>query len=110
IGRLVPQKDPLALVRLAASLRDTRVVVVGDGPLEGEARALARELGVADRVHFAGFVRDLESAYAALDVLVLASRWEGLSFVLLEALARGLAVVAAPNERNQAVVRDGDTG
>ncbi len=43
-------------------------------------------------------------------MLVLASRWEGLSVVLLEALARGLAVVAAANEGNAAVIRDGETG
>jgi glycosyltransferase involved in cell wall biosynthesis/GT2 family glycosyltransferase len=112
VGRLVAQKDPLAVVRLAADLRGSgaRVVLVGDGPLEAEARALARELGVVDRVHFAGYVEDLDSVYAALDVLVLASRWEGLSVVLLEALARGLAVVAAPNEGNAAVVEDGVTG
>jgi glycosyltransferase involved in cell wall biosynthesis len=105
IGRLVAQKDPLAVVRLAGSI-DARVVLVGDGPLEAEARALARD----ERVHFAGFVSDLDTVYAALDVLVLASRWEGLSVVLLEALARGLAVVVAANEGNAALVRDGETG
>jgi len=106
IGRLVAQKDPLAVVRLASAV-DARVVLVGDGPLEAEARALARG---NERVHFAGFVSDLDTVYAALDVLVLASRWEGLSVVLLEALARGLAVVVAANEGNAAVVRDGETG
>jgi glycosyltransferase involved in cell wall biosynthesis/GT2 family glycosyltransferase len=110
IGRLVAQKDPLAVVRMAARLRTSgaRVVLVGDGPLEAAARSLDAELGA--KVLFAGYVSDLEPVYEALSVLVLASRWEGLSVVLLEALARGLAVVVAANEGNEAVVREGDTG
>ena len=71
-----------------------RFVAVGQGPLEAQTRALAEQLGVAQRVIFTGVRTDATRVMAAADVFTLASKWEGLPVALMEALALGLPVVA----------------
>src|ERR671939_115753 len=70
--------------------------VVGDGPRRPEYEALAGELGVAERVRFAGLrpKADLAERMRAADLFVLASRFENNPCVVLEAMASGLPVVA----------------
>lgn len=96
LGRLAVQKDPQTMLRALALIQgvDWRMTMVGDGPLRGEAEALARELHIADRVTFAGFIADPAPYLAAADLLILSSRWEGLCAVAMEALACGCGVVA----------------
>jgi glycosyltransferase involved in cell wall biosynthesis len=96
VGRLSEQKNPAMLLRAASRIRDTpwRLVFLGSGPLEGEARALAGALGIADRVRFEGFVADPVPFFRSARVLALSSRWEDLPAVVLEALACGCPVVA----------------
>jgi glycosyltransferase involved in cell wall biosynthesis len=95
VGRLCPQKGQDLLIRALALLGDdaTRLVLVGDGPDRNALGQLARQLGVADRVHLAGR-QDPGPYYRAADVVAVPSRWEGLSLVLLEALSCGAAVLA----------------
>jgi L-malate glycosyltransferase len=71
-----------------------RFVIVGQGPLEAETRALARELRLDDRVLFTGFRPDAARVMSSFDVFTLASKWEGLPVALMEALALGLPIVA----------------
>ena len=98
VANFRPQKDHPNL--LAAARRaldgglDVRWVTVGQGPLEGEMRRRAEELGLGDRVVFTGFRDDATRVMAAFDVFTLASSWEGLPVALMEALALGLPVVA----------------
>ncbi|MBA3741938.1 glycosyltransferase family 4 protein [Sporichthya sp.] len=89
------------LIRAAAKLRadgvDVSVDLVGGGRLEERNQALARELGVAERVRFLGTVSDRAALTRILDtshLFVLASRQEGLPRALVEAMARGLPAVA----------------
>jgi glycosyltransferase involved in cell wall biosynthesis len=74
------------------------LILVGDGPLEGDLRRRAAELGIADRVLFAGRVddADLPAYYQASDVFVLPSiaRTEAFGVVQVEAMAAGLPVVS----------------
>jgi len=72
-------------------------MIAGQGPLEGELQALARNLGVASRVKFVGGVpqSELPVFYSAADALVLASSREGWANVLLESMACGTPVVAS---------------
>jgi glycosyltransferase involved in cell wall biosynthesis len=98
VGRLAPQKDyPTylqAAARLATRHADVDFLVIGDGP-DGEAlRRLAAELGLAERVRWLGLRHDVPAILAGVDVLVLASRYEGLPNVVIEAMAAGAAVVA----------------
>ena len=92
------QKDYPNLLRAARALIDRQVaarfVIVGQGPLEAETRALADELGLADRIVFTGFRPDAVRVMSSFDVFTLASSWEGLPVALMEALALGLPVVA----------------
>ena len=71
-----------------------RFVVVGDGPSRDVLLQRARDLGLAETVHFVGWRGDLSSVYADLDVVVLSSRNEGTPMSVIEAMAAARAVVA----------------
>jgi glycosyltransferase involved in cell wall biosynthesis len=96
-GRLAPQKAFDVLLEAAAAWRDLYpvplVVIAGEGPLAGDLRAQAGELGV-DAV-FLGHRDDVPALLAAAAVFVLPSRWEGQPLVLQEALRAGAPAVAA---------------
>jgi glycosyltransferase involved in cell wall biosynthesis len=104
-GRLVPQKDPGTLLDGLAAWRDRpaalRLVVCGAGPLEETLRHRARSLGLAETVSWRGYVPDLPRRLAGLDLLALPSRYEGLSYTLLEALGAGVPVLAADIPANR---------
>lgn len=70
------------------------LVIVGTGPEESRLREQARQLKIADRVHFVGWRGDIPRLMAAASQLVLPSRWEGMPNVVLEGMAAGLPVVA----------------
>lgn len=101
-----------ALVALKAEGMDFRVTLAGDGPERGALESLADELGIADRVSFAGLqpreaVRDL---VCACDILVLPSLSEGIPVSLMEALACRRPVVATDVCGVHELVEDGRTG
>jgi glycosyltransferase involved in cell wall biosynthesis len=95
-GRLAPQKGFGVLLEAAARWRDLEpaplLVIAGDGPLAGELRARAAELGV--RAEFPGRRDDIPALLASAAVFVLPSLWEGQPLVLQEALRAGVPVVA----------------
>lgn len=97
---------PLILEEVA----DARFVIVGGGPDEHSLRSRARDLGLGDRVVFAGFRPDIERFYSLMDISVLTSLSEGLSMTLLESMSFGLPVVATRVGGNPEIVRDGKTG
>jgi glycosyltransferase involved in cell wall biosynthesis len=86
-----------ALARPELSARQWRVTMAGGGPI-AEYQRLAQDLGVADRVDFAGWLgaSDVQALCANADVLVLPSHAEGLAMAVLEGLANGLAVITTP--------------
>jgi glycosyltransferase involved in cell wall biosynthesis len=96
VGRLVPQKGYDLLLDALARLKtlDWRLDVLGDGPLLEALQRQARQLGIAERIAFHGFVPDPVPSFRRAHALVLSSRWEGQGAVLLEALACGCPVVA----------------
>ncbi len=99
VARLTAQKGLDALVDAAAILRsripDLRVALVGRGEDEASLRARVRSRGLGETVLFADFLADPAPAYAAADVVVLPSRWEGFGLAALEAMAAGRPVVAS---------------
>jgi|SRR4051794_15654677 colanic acid/amylovoran biosynthesis glycosyltransferase len=101
VGRLSPEKGQAGLLEaFAAVSRDhdgIELVLVGDGPEAERLRAQAGELGIAERVRFAGRLSEQDTLrqIAAADILVLPSFMEGLPIVLMEAMAMGTAVIAS---------------
>ncbi|MDR3120454.1 MAG: glycosyltransferase [Clostridiales bacterium] len=98
-----------AVARLAAvnGADRLKVLLAGDGPLLGEIRERAVAAGLLDRViRFVGFVRDMKSLFYASDVYVNPSRHEASSFLILEALASGLPVIATDMGGNREIVND----
>jgi glycosyltransferase involved in cell wall biosynthesis len=91
---------------------DVELLVAGDGDMLEPWRALARELGLARRVHFLGNVpyERIPMLIRASDVFVLNSEYEGLSHTLLEVSALGLPIVASNVGGNPEVVEDGANG
>jgi glycosyltransferase involved in cell wall biosynthesis len=96
IGRLVPQKNYALMLAALGRLREIswRLDILGDGPLRPQLERQARDLGIADRVRFRGYVSDPLPYLRRASALLLTSRWEGQGAVLLEALACGCPVVA----------------
>jgi glycosyltransferase involved in cell wall biosynthesis len=98
VGVLTPDKGHELLIRALAQLRKEyggcRLLLAGDGPSRPMLEALAMELGVSDAVIFAGFVKDIESVYPALDVFLFPSSFEGLGTSLLAAMSYEVPSVA----------------
>jgi glycosyltransferase involved in cell wall biosynthesis len=114
VARLSPEKgiDVLlqAMSRMVPNQADFRVQIAGDGPGRATLEQQARQLGVDGHVRFLGTVRDVPELLAGARLFVLPSRTEGISLTLLEAMARGLPVVATNVGGNPEVVANGETG
>ncbi|MBQ5964516.1 glycosyltransferase family 4 protein [Massilia sp. ZL223] len=97
VGHLVELKGHHLVIGALPRLPDTELLVAGSGPERARLEALARTLGVADRVRFLGAVPHAELAqyFNAADLMVLASSREGWANVLLESMACGTPVVAS---------------
>ncbi|MEW5762964.1 MAG: glycosyltransferase family 4 protein [Bacillota bacterium] len=87
-----------------------KFLVVGAGPERQALEALARELEIGEAVRFTGFVTDVGAVMAALDVLVVASYWEGFGLTAAEALGLGVPVISTSAGGLGEVVRHGETG
>jgi glycosyltransferase involved in cell wall biosynthesis len=109
-GRLTDIKRPLDLVRVAAAVDGSTLVLVGDGELRTDVEDLARELGVSERVRLVGYVSDMGSWYSAFDAFLLTSANEGAPVVAIEAQAAAMPVVATDAGGTRTVVDDGETG
>ena len=112
VGSLIPRKGHDLVLEALAQLHDCRLLIAGDGPRRAELEALAKRLGVQDRVRFLGETphADLPDLYAAADVLLLPSSREGWANVLLEAMACGTTVVATDVNGTGEVVRSHAAG
>jgi glycosyltransferase involved in cell wall biosynthesis len=97
VGNLLPLKGHDLAIRALRLLPDVDLVIIGNGPERAALGALARELGVSDRVTFASAMaqEDLHHYYGAADALVLASSREGWPNVLLESMACGTPVITS---------------
>ena len=114
VANFKPHKGHIELIRAVVEVRravpDVRFVLVGVGPLEAGAREEARRLGVADAVTFAGFRDDVPRVVSSGDVFTLASRHEGLSIALMEAMALSRPVVVTRAGGLPEIVTDGVDG
>ncbi|MFL2000090.1 glycosyltransferase [Microbacterium sp. A1-JK] len=108
VGRLEPQKNHeatiLACSRLLPEMSGVELRIVGEGSKREDLVALADEVGMSENVAFVGFIDDVASELDSASVVITMSRHEGLPNVLLEALARGVVVVASRIREHTAVL------
>jgi rhamnosyl/mannosyltransferase len=115
VGRLVYYKGVDVLLRAIARVPGLNGVIVGQGPLGGEMKALARHLGLVDRVRFLGFLSEelYPAVYCCADIFALPSvaRTEAFGIVAVEAMAAGLPLVTTELSTGTSYHnRDGETG
>lgn len=113
VGRLVKEKNLACLMRALARIpTDQRpwVALAGNGPLRGDIDAMREAAGLDADVRFLGERKDTAALMQSADFLVLPSSYEGMSNVLMEAMAAGCPVVASDVGGNPELVEDGVTG
>lgn len=111
VGKLEPQKDFPTLIRAFAivrQVRPARLMILGWGPEPNrlELEELVRELGLEEDVALPGYVNNPYAYMARATVFALSSGWEGLPFVLVEAMAAGTPVVSTDCESGPAEILD----
>ncbi len=118
VGRIQAVKDHATLLRAFSVLIEARpelrarlrLIIVGDGPLLTELRALAELLKIADHVWFPGALDNIPDVLRALDVFVLPSLNEGISNTILEAMAAGVPVLTTAVGGSVELVDEGVSG
>jgi len=114
VGTLYWIKDPETLLAAAASIlrtrQDVNFVWVGDGRLREKLLARAEQLGLGRRVRYLGTRDNVADILSAMDIFVLPSVIEGLSYSILEAMASGVPVVATRVGGNGELIREGIDG
>jgi sugar transferase (PEP-CTERM/EpsH1 system associated) len=118
VARLSPEKDVATLIRAVGIVNEMigsrgrllELDIVGDGTERATLQTLAQSLGLSNVIRFHGLRNDIPEVLAGASMFVLPSLTEGISLTLLEAMARGLPVVACRVGGNPEVVIDGSTG
>ena len=99
-----------AVAQLHPRYPGLRLILFGQGPLQGALKARCAELGIGDIVQFAGFRRDLDEYLGCIDILVHPALQEGLGVITLKAQAAGIPVVGFRAGGLGESVRHGETG
>ena len=114
VGYLLPEKGQEFLVNampaVIAKHPNTKLILAGDGPCRSQLEGYCRANGSAEKVIFAGFIKEIAQVYAALDVFVFPSIAEPLGTSLLAAMAWGLPLVAVAGGGVPEYVESGKTG
>lgn len=113
-GRLTEQKGQLFLLDVAYTLKnrgvDFTLLIAGTGELEEELRAKIAHLKLEKHVILLGFVMDMNSFMASIDIFLLSSYWEGFGYVIVEAMNLAKPVVAFDSSSNPEIVQNNLSG
>ncbi|HOX60583.1 MAG TPA: glycosyltransferase [Candidatus Magasanikbacteria bacterium] len=111
VGRLSAQKNHSLLLHALAKLRnyDWTLNIYGEGDMRLELEFMAQSLKIADRVFFPGNVMNVAEVYCAADFVVQTSYFEGMSLVIMEAMAAGRTIVAT-RAAGEGIITDGVDG
>ena len=113
VGRLSEQKAPERLIgafaRMAADIPQTELAMVGFGPLDADVRQQIGASGFADRIRLTADIAGAD-AMQAFDALVMPSRYEAMSYVMLEAAAAGLPLILSDVGGASTVLDNGVNG
>ena len=110
VAVLRPKKGIEVLLEAVPQVRNAVFVIIGDGPLRDEWTRIAESRGVADRVRWAGYRKDVDALLAGCDLFVHPSLDDAFPTVLLEAMAAGLPIVASRVGGIPEIVTPGVTG
>ena len=115
IGRLTRAKGIDILLKAVKILKEKygknlKIAIVGGGPLKENLNNLAVELGVNEEVRFLGVRKDIGRLMESSNIFILSSRWEGLPMVVLEAMSRGMSIVATKVGGIAEVIENGKEG
>ncbi|HET7319411.1 MAG TPA: glycosyltransferase, partial [Nitrospirota bacterium] len=112
VGGFTREKNVACLLRAFAALSrreiPARLFLVGDGAEKESLKSLARELDLADTVHFLGYQDNPYAFLKEFDVLVVPSYYETFSYVILEAIACGVPVISSKWPSCEYLYRDGE--
>jgi glycosyltransferase involved in cell wall biosynthesis len=113
-SRFVEQKGHKILIEVARKLKTRgipfRLLLAGEGKLKESIIKLAKKEGVYENLLFAGFITDIKSFMASIDIFLLTSLWEGFGYVIVEAMAGEKPVIAFDISSNPEIIRDGENG
>lgn len=109
VGRLVEQKDPITFLKACHAINQLKIPIhfrmIGDGPLKNQIEKLAMQLDIRN-IEIMGQVShyDVLKAYESAEVLILPSREEAMSMVILEAMSRGIYVITTEISGNKRMI------
>ena len=114
VGVLLPDKGQEWLIRALPAVRrefgGSSLLLAGDGPCRARLERLTRELGLGDAVVFAGFVKEIEQVYSALDIFLFPAQFEGLGTSLLAAMGYGVPSIAFDGCAFGEIIENGTSG
>lgn len=110
VGRFVPQKNHEYLLEIFKAIheknKNTKLLLLGDGPLKEEIEAKVHSLGLTESVIFAGTKADVYKYYSVMNLFILPSLYEGLPVVGVEAQASGLGCIFSDNITKEVKIID----
>jgi len=118
VGRLTLQKNPMFFLRIVKRVKEycsakgisVHFLLAGDGEMRGQVERAAIDLELTDCLTITGYVSNMPMIYAAVDILMLTSDWEGTPMCILEAMSYALPTVAPSVGGIPDVITDGVTG
>jgi glycosyltransferase involved in cell wall biosynthesis/predicted ATP-grasp superfamily ATP-dependent carboligase/predicted metal-dependent phosphoesterase TrpH len=114
VGRLHPIKGPDVMIdampKLLEAAPDVRLLFFGQGHMRPELEQRVARLGLGDAVSFMGYAENIRDVMHCLDLVVVPSRYEGLSLTLIEAMATELPIVATNVGGTPEAITDGENG